>query len=84
MYAVNENDSRFAVLRKGTTGTMYICICNAVTERQVRQCAAEGVRCLDQLACCLGVGAGCGRCRESAAEILSEAQKEEQKVLQAA
>lgn len=66
-------------------GTMYICICNAVTERQVRECAQSGVDCLEQLAGCLGVGAGCGRCRESAAEILSDVHKtEEAKVLQAA
>jgi bacterioferritin-associated ferredoxin len=66
------------------TRTMYICICNAVTERQVRECAAEGIKCVEQLAGCLGVGAGCGRCRESAAEILSQAEKEKHKVLAAA
>lgn len=55
---------------------MYICICNAVTERQVRECAARGECCLEQLAGCLGVGAGCGRCRAAAAEILDDVRRE--------
>ncbi len=56
---------------------MYVCICNAVTECQVRQCAVEGACSLEQLAGCLGVGAGCGRCRATAAEILANVQKDE-------
>ena len=49
---------------------MYVCICNSVTERQVQECAEAGVCTLDELALELGVGAGCGRCRECAAECL--------------
>jgi bacterioferritin-associated ferredoxin len=52
---------------------MYICICNAITERQVRECAQAGTRSVDELTIQLGVGAGCGRCRECAAELLLEA-----------
>lgn len=52
---------------------MYICICNAITERQVRECVEEGTRCVDELTSKLGVGAGCGRCRECAAALLAEA-----------
>jgi bacterioferritin-associated ferredoxin len=51
---------------------MYICICNAVTERAVRECARNGANSLEELAFHLGVGAGCGRCRECAAELLRE------------
>jgi len=51
---------------------MYVCICNAVTERQVRECAGSGVRSIDELAMQLGVGAGCGRCRDCAADLLDE------------
>ena len=51
---------------------MYVCICNAVTERQVRECARSGVRSLEELACTLGVGAGCGRCAEGACELLEQ------------
>jgi len=49
---------------------LYICICNAVTQRQVEECARAGVNSLDELACTLGVGAGCGRCRECAVDVL--------------
>ena len=52
---------------------MYICICNAITEREVRECAQAGTRSVDELTMKLGVGAGCGRCRECAAELLLEA-----------
>ena len=49
---------------------MYICICNAVTRNQVEECARAGVHSLDELAFELGVGAGCGRCRECAVDVL--------------
>jgi bacterioferritin-associated ferredoxin len=62
---VNDNYSYFI--------PMYICICNAVTERQVKESASDGVRSLDELTAKLGVGAGCGRCRECATELLREA-----------
>jgi len=52
---------------------VYICICNAVTDRQVNESASEGVCSLDELTQTLGVGAGCGRCRECAVELLREA-----------
>jgi bacterioferritin-associated ferredoxin len=51
---------------------MYICLCNAVTERQVKECARAGARTVDELASELGVGAGCGRCRDCAARVLEE------------
>ena len=54
---------------------MYVCICNAVTERQVRECLRSGARSLEDLAFKLGLGAGCGRCRECAAGLLEERQR---------
>ena len=49
---------------------MFVCVCNSVTERQVQECAEAGVSTVDELALELGVGAGCGRCRECAEECL--------------
>ena len=51
---------------------MYICLCNGVTDRQIRQCAKSGVCSMSELECSLGVGVSCGRCREAAVEILQE------------
>lgn len=52
---------------------MYICICNAVTEREIRKCAAQGPCSLRDLEQCLGVGTTCGRCRASAQAVLENA-----------
>jgi bacterioferritin-associated ferredoxin len=52
---------------------MYICICNGITDRAIRECAEAGCCSLRDLEGSLGVGAGCGRCREAAAEILEKA-----------
>ena len=51
---------------------MYICLCNAITERQVRDCARSGACSVDQLTSELGVGAGCGRCLECAIDVLRD------------
>jgi bacterioferritin-associated ferredoxin len=51
---------------------MYICICNAVTLRQVEECARTGADSVDALARELGVGTCCGRCRDCAADVLRE------------
>ena len=55
---------------------MYICICNAITERDVRECARRGCGSLDELSVEHGVGTGCGRCRPAAKEILDETRPE--------
>ena len=51
---------------------MYICICNAVTDRQIRKAAKAGVRDLRQLQKELGVASNCGSCKDTAIEILRE------------
>jgi hypothetical protein len=35
---------------------MYVCLCNGITERQVRECARRGASSLEQLGVELGVG----------------------------
>ncbi|MGY8527120.1 (2Fe-2S)-binding protein [Paracidovorax citrulli] len=49
---------------------MYVCICNQVTDREIKGAAALGVSTLDELAETLGVGTCCGRCRECAQQVL--------------
>lgn len=49
---------------------MYVCICNAVTERHIDSAIADGCRSLRQLREQLGVGACCGRCTGCARDVL--------------
>jgi bacterioferritin-associated ferredoxin len=49
---------------------MFICVCNAITESQVRSAVSAGARSLSDLQSQLGVGACCGCCSETAAEYL--------------
>ena len=39
---------------------MYVCICNAVTEKQVKHAALEGASSLEDLQMDLGVATCCG------------------------
>ncbi len=54
---------------------MYICICKAVTDKQIRRAAASGVDNLYELRAQLGVASGCGMCANEARSILSEAKQ---------
>lgn len=51
---------------------MYVCVCHAVTDRQMRQAAAEGVCSLRGLRESLGLGSGCGRCIPEARRLLEQ------------
>ncbi len=51
---------------------MYVCICRAVSDGQIRDAACQGVCSLEDLSKCLGVGTGCGRCRQHASDLLTE------------
>ena len=53
---------------------MYVCICNAITDQQIRAAREAGVRDLSALQETLGVAAGCGSCRHVASKILAEGQ----------
>ncbi|MFQ5609656.1 MAG: bacterioferritin-associated ferredoxin [Woeseiaceae bacterium] len=51
---------------------MYVCICNAVTDREIHAAAEAGVEDLWALQKELGVATQCGSCRDGASRILSE------------
>jgi bacterioferritin-associated ferredoxin len=52
---------------------MYVCICQAVTDRQIHQAAERGARTLKDLRRDLGVTLDCGRCATCARACLHEA-----------
>lgn len=49
---------------------MFVCMCNGVTERQVREAIEEGASSLADLTACLGVAAGCGCCADFTEDML--------------
>jgi bacterioferritin-associated ferredoxin len=49
---------------------MYVCVCNAVTERHIAQAVEQGARRLRDLRDSLGVAAECGRCASCAHSCL--------------
>ena len=51
---------------------MYVCICNAITDKQIREAAKAGTTDLRGLQAELGVATGCGSCEEAASEILAK------------
>ena len=52
---------------------MYVCVCQAVTERQIHQAARDGARTLNDLRLCLGITRDCGRCASCAQQCLQAA-----------
>jgi bacterioferritin-associated ferredoxin len=55
---------------------MYVCVCNAVTERQIHQAAKAGAKTVKHLKETLNVGTDCGRCVSCAKACLKEAHAE--------
>jgi bacterioferritin-associated ferredoxin len=51
---------------------MYVCVCHAVTDRQIRECVDRGARSLFDVQCRLPVGGCCGSCQEAAKQVVDE------------
>lgn len=49
---------------------MYVCVCNSVTDNDIRQAVEAGVCTMDGLSSKLGVSDCCGRCEECARKVL--------------
>ena len=52
---------------------MYVCICNAVTDKAIKKAVKPGSNSFDKVCQKLDVGTCCGRCKPQAREIVSEA-----------
>ncbi|MFM8331660.1 MAG: (2Fe-2S)-binding protein [Candidatus Methylumidiphilus sp.] len=50
---------------------MYICICKAVTDGQIREAIRQGACTRRELVQCLSVGRDCGKCNADVRELLS-------------
>lgn len=52
---------------------MYVCLCNAVTDSDIRNAVEDGARSLKQLRKMTNCGSTCGCCNDMATNILNEA-----------
>jgi len=52
---------------------VYVCVCNAVTDRDIREAASRGVCSVEALGDQLKVATCCGRCLEHASKVLLQA-----------
>lgn len=57
---------------------MFVCLCNAVTDRQIQEHVAAGARSLGELQAGLGVATCCGCCADLAVSFLQDGVKDMQ------
>ncbi|MGV8932564.1 MAG: bacterioferritin-associated ferredoxin [Luteimonas sp.] len=55
---------------------MYVCVCNGVTDHDIRQAAKAGCGSLAELTMRTGCGSCCGSCVTMACELLDEAREQ--------
>lgn len=55
---------------------MYVCVCNAVTDCQIREAYCEGACSMRKLREKLGVAGCCGRCAPCAKDVLVKCRQE--------
>lgn len=51
---------------------MFVCLCNGITDSQIRHAASDGITSLDALQDELGVASQCGQCSDTATAVLAE------------
>ena len=56
---------------------MYVCVCKAVTESDIKNAVKDGANCLHHLKTKLGVSVQCGSCICDAASCLEKALEQE-------
>ena len=52
---------------------MYVCICNGITDHQIRDAVADGATSMNDLQQNLGVASCCGRCSDCARGVHNQA-----------
>ncbi len=55
---------------------VYVCICNAVTDHEIRQAAVAGCSSMAELTMRTGAGSCCGTCIPEAADLLAATRAE--------
>lgn len=55
---------------------VYVCICNGVTDRQIREAVDNGCSSVSELTMRTGCGATCGTCLDLAGSMMSDMRAE--------
>jgi bacterioferritin-associated ferredoxin len=56
---------------------MYVCVCHGITDRQICRAVDEGARSLGEVQMQLPIGACCGRCVDTARDVIRDHQQAE-------
>lgn len=51
---------------------MYVCICKAVTDKQIQEYRQQGVNTFQQLRECTGIATQCGKCSVDARSFMQQ------------
>ncbi|MDD5277092.1 MAG: (2Fe-2S)-binding protein [Methylovulum sp.] len=62
---------------------MYVCVCKAVTDTQIKNAIDKGVCTRRQLFQCFGVGSDCGKCNRHVKELLDDSRQQRPIMLEA-
>lgn len=54
---------------------MYVCICQAITDRQIEKAVRDGAQTFYDLKDQLGVGSCCGSCQEDAEAVIARCEQ---------
>ena len=49
---------------------MYVCVCHAISDRQIREAVDRGAASLTEVQAYLPVASCCGRCEDTAREVI--------------
>jgi len=52
---------------------MYVCICKAISDQEIKEAVANGAEDLDSIQAHLGAGTNCGACVDHAQAVIDEA-----------
>ena len=55
---------------------MYVCVCQAITDRQIKSAVSAGVGSVEMLRDTLGVASCCGSCESAAERLITDTQAE--------
>jgi bacterioferritin-associated ferredoxin len=70
-YNTNENHSHSFYENSKEAGPMIVCVCNNISDREIRQAVDLGISSMAELHRELGVGTCCGKCVSYAREVLN-------------